>query len=112
MDHNRPLSETLREVYNDMVEAYADARLNENVAGQERISKHISSLTKQIKDQEIHERRVVPVDEVWKYNGIVGDVLGSILKRLEGEPLDASAAIIETQAQLEIVAKSELGVER
>lgn len=74
------LSERLREQYEDIVELYDDAKLNGNTASMERLSKLSFSLAKQIKEQEIHEGKMVPATRVQEIAHILAGVFARSIK--------------------------------
>lgn len=57
-------SKRLRKIQADMQELYDAAMTTANASQAERLGKSIANLTKQIKEQEIHEREVLERDEV------------------------------------------------
>lgn len=74
------LSERLREQYEDIVELYNEAKLNDNPASMERLSKLCFSLAKQIKEQEIHEGKMVPETRITEITNILLGVLARSIK--------------------------------
>jgi len=74
------LSNNLRGMYDDMVEAYNDAKINDNVAGQERLSKVIRDLAKQIKEHEIHEHEVIQRKDAVRIWNLLGCMVGKHIK--------------------------------
>lgn len=78
-------TDQLKGMYKDMVGAYQDAKLNDNVPGQERIVKLIRDLVKQIKDQELHEREVIPRKEAERLFSRLGVMVGAKLKDRFGD---------------------------
>jgi hypothetical protein len=80
------LSEKLRKQYDDIVDLYNDAKQNDNTASMERLSKLSFSLAKQIKEQEIHEEKMVPVTRVNEIRDLLmGTFARSIKKHLDPE---------------------------
>ena len=89
------LAEHLREQYDDLKELYDHAKLNENAAQMEKLSKVMSSLVKQIKDQESHERETLKRDEVRRLANLVGIMIGRSVKKFVENP-DVAILIIES----------------
>jgi hypothetical protein len=80
------LSKRLREQYEDIVELYEEAKLNDNTASMERLSKLSFSLAKQIKEQEIHEGKMVPEKRISEITNILlGTLARSIKTHLDPE---------------------------
>ncbi len=94
-------SSTLRTVYDDMIEAYEDAKLNENVAGQERLAKIIQKLAKDVKDHELHEGEVITRKEADTFVNNLCAFNGEVLKQFDGKLFDASLSIIEVSIKLQ-----------
>ena len=106
---NRTLSSDLRQMYEDLVEQYNDAKLNDNAPGQERLAKHISALAKQIKEHENHERETISRKEATRYANVICTVYAGIIKGYDGQVLDASTVLVEAAVELEKCAQEQLG---
>lgn len=81
-------------MYDDMIESYNKAKLNENSAGQERLTKVIRDLAKQIKDHEIYERETATRKTITRTGVLLGALVGDLVKEWDGKVLDASALIV------------------
>lgn len=106
MSEQLTLSENLREMYDDMVEAYNDAKINDNVAGQERLSKVIRDLAKQVKDHELHEREVIQRKEAARIWSLLGVMVGKKIKDKYGD--ESAELIVEIVLDGEDIIANEL----
>lgn len=93
---NEPtLAEHLREQYEDIRELYEAAKLNENAAQMEKLSKVMSGMVKQIKDQELHERETLKRDEVRRLSNLIGIANAKAIRKYIPDQ-ETAVLIIET----------------
>lgn len=88
------LADHLREQYEDIRELYDYAKINENASQMEKLSKVMSGMVKQIKEQELHERETLKRSEVRRLANLVGMAVGREIKKYV--PEDEAALIIES----------------
>lgn len=101
-----PLSKTLRTMYDDMVEDYEEARINDNAAKRERLHKHIAKLADQIQKQEEIEGEVIRRGRVVSFVSMICALAANKIK--EKVPPELAAEInIEMAVELEEAAEAE-----
>jgi undecaprenyl pyrophosphate synthase len=98
------LSKQLRRQYDDLLELYNDAKLNDNAAGMEKLAKLTSSLAKQIKEHEEHEKVTLQRDDLKKLTLQVAMTTGRAIKRYVDDK-ERAVLIIEqiTEDLIELV---------
>lgn len=98
----------LRELQADMQELYDIAKTsgNDNHGLMLNLSKSIAGLTKQIKDQELHEREVIKRREAVRYAQVIGTEFARLAKNELGE--DAIPILTDLADQIELIAEAEL----
>lgn len=90
------LSERLRDQYDDIIDLYNDAKLNDNTSSMERLSKLSFSLAKQIKEQEIHEGKMVPQTRV---NEVVILLMGTFARSIKAHLDPQLGAMLHAQVE-------------
>jgi len=93
-------SQALRDLQADMQELYDAAKLENNAPLQEKLAKSVAALTKQIKEQEIHERGVIKRDEAIQMAQIVGARLAKRAKELLGDSVLPVLAEVSAECEL------------
>ena len=99
-------SARLCSIQEDLQGLYDEARIGENAASMERYSKLIAGLTKQIKEQELHERETIKKAEALRMMQIVGTEFARLAKAEFGE--DVIPVLAELSLALELLAEAEL----
>lgn len=99
-------STQLRELQSDMFKMYDNAKEKENAAQMERLSKAIANLTKQIKEQQIHEREVVERKEAVRYGTMIGATFSKMAKEQLGD--DAIPILAELAMEIDLIAEAYL----
>jgi len=99
-------TERLRKLQNDMQEMYDAAKIIPNAALMERLAKSISSLMKQIKEQEIHDNEVIKRSRAINFGAFVGTEFANMAKDEFGKEV---IPILEDLAlRIELIAEAEL----
>jgi hypothetical protein len=89
------LAENLRNQYDDILELYNEAKLNENAPAMEKLSKVMAGMVKQIKEQELHERETLKRDEARRLANLIGIMIGRSVKA-HVEDTEVALLIIES----------------
>lgn len=87
MSNHKRISALLRMTMDDLEEMYNNARLNQNEARMEKISKAIADFARKIRDQETYERETISRGEFLELIGRVGEVIGRALEPIEDDNL-------------------------
>jgi hypothetical protein len=96
-------------MYDDMREAYNEARVNDNPASMERLTRVIRDLARQIKDHEIHERETIPRKDAVRCFQLLGILVGKKLKDVDGQVLNASEMIVDIELEGRSLLELEMG---
>lgn len=99
-------SERLRNLQTDTQEMYVAAKLVANASLMINLSKSIASLTKQIKDQELHEGNVIKRSKAIGYGHVLGTEFAKLAKSEFGN--DAIPLLVDLSQQIELIAEAEL----
>lgn len=75
------LADHLRNQYEDIRELYDAAKLNENAAQMEKLSKVMSGMVKQIKEQELHEKETIKRDEMRRLVNLIAIANAKAIRR-------------------------------
>ena len=81
MNNARPtISQTLAEQLDDLLEIYQDAKVNDDAAKMEKLSKTIADQAKKIREQEKHERETMKRTEALRLATVIGHSIGHRVK--------------------------------